>query len=112
MIAAAAGLTVLIETGFMALVGYRRRVFLVVCALVNLASNLTLNLMLDLAPTTWRHGLVPILEVAVVIVEWAVLRLVVGGPKPPALTSRVSIRLGLATLATNALSFGLGQVIF
>ena len=96
----------------MALVGYRRPVFLVVCALANLASNLALNLTLALAPDHWRVGLLPMLELAVVVAEWAVLRLVVAGPNPPPLRSRISVRLAIATVLANVLSFTIGVILF
>ena len=103
----------MVEVAVMALAGYRKAQFLVVCALVNLASNLSLNLILVAAGTHWRSALLPVLELAVVPAEWAVLRLVVAGPEPPPpVRSAGSGRLLLVTLLANAASFGLGLVVF
>ena len=112
LLIAAAGVTVATEVGFMALVGYRRQAFLLVCGLVNLISNLALNLTLALTPDQWRPGLLPALEVGVVVAEWAVLRLMVAGPPPPPVRSRTSLRLALATVAANALSYSIGLLLF
>ena len=112
LLAAAAAVTVVVEVAFLTLLGYRRPVFLLMCALINLTSNLALNLILIQAPTHWRGGVLPVLELAVVAAEWAVLRLVVAGPVPPPVRSRTSLNLALAVLAANALSFTIGLIWF
>ncbi|MCL2092327.1 MAG: hypothetical protein FWH11_14195 [Micrococcales bacterium] len=110
-LAATAALAVAVEVPVMALAGYRRAVFLAVCALVNLGSNLALNLTLTLAPGTWRTVLLPMLEAAVVVVEWAVLRLVVDGPRPPLAIYRPSARLAVVVLVANLTSLAVGFVL-
>ena len=96
----ACALTVLIETPFLALWGYRKRdeVIIVVCA--NVVTNLLLNLLLWRVPSLYGPA-VYALEALVVAVEYGVYRLAFGP------------RCGLfwLTLAANALSYGLGLLI-
>ncbi len=96
----ACALTVLIETPFLALFGYRKRdeVIIVVCA--NVVTNLLLNLLLWRVPSLYGPA-VYALEALVVAVEYGVYRLAFGP------------RRGLfwLTLAANALSYGLGLLI-
>lgn len=102
-LALACGLTVIIETAFLALVGYRGRAFLALCVLVNVATNLTLNL-----ATAPLSGVVDItyfiyiLEAAVVCVEYLVYALIEGRSR----------KLFLLTLAANAISYIAGLFIF
>ena len=96
----ACALTLLIETPFLALWGYRKRdeVIIVVCA--NVVTNLLLNLLLWRVPSLYGPAVYG-LECAVVAVEYAVYRLAFGP------------RRGLfwLTLAANALSYGLGLLL-
>ena len=101
--AGAAGLTALVETGFLALVGYRRRAFVIGCVLVNLASNLTLNLGLSFSGD-WFWRLLWPAEALVVVIEWFVLRLLVD-------RSASVGRLFAFVLLANLLSLGLGLIL-
>ena len=109
----AAALTVVIETVLLAIAGYRSHRFVVVCILVNLATNLTLNVALGVAtaPDAWPWGLVGALEVVVVIVEWAVLRLV-AGPGGNSVRARASARLAGFVLLANVVSFTIGLLLY
>jgi len=107
----AAGLTVAIETPLLALLGYRTRRFILVCVLVNLASNLTLNLGLSFIGR-WMWPAVIAAEIAVVIVEWAVLRLVADKGDPVPLRSKQAARLLAAVFAANLTSFLVGVIFW
>ena len=93
-------LTVLIETPFLALFGYRRREELAVIVCANVVTNLLLNLALMLLPLP-RWSVYP-LEAAVVAAEYAVYALAFGRSR----------RLFLLTLAANCLSYGIGLLLF
>ena len=96
-------ITVLIETPWMALWGYRKRdeILLVIC--VNVASNLLLNLVLVLAfPGQDTGSLIYLFEAIVVAAEYVVYAIALGR----------SWKLFLITLAANCLSYGLGLLIF
>lgn len=96
-------ITVLIETPWMALWGYRKRdeILLVIC--VNVASNLLLNLVLVLAfPGRDTGALIYLFEAIVVAAEYVVYAIALGR----------SWKLFLITLAANCLSYGLGLLIF
>ena len=109
--AGAAALTILIETPILVVAGYRTRIFIAVCVLINLASNLTLNMGLSLTRSWYWYALYPS-EVAVVIVEWAVLRLVADkGNSVPAL-SGASAKLLFFVFLANLTSFGLGMLMW
>jgi|GEM_PF-1562692 len=108
MIWLAAALTIAIETLLLYALGYRTRRFVLVCALINLATNLALNLGLSyLTPPTYWVVLVPA-ELVVVAVEWAVLRLVADHGRTVAWPSPANWRLlGYVALA-NLASFAIG----
>lgn len=97
---AACGLTVLIETAFLALCGYRDAFSVTVIACANILTNLTLNLILGVFGL-WGRWLLP-LELAVVAAEFAIFAKAFGP----------SWRLFGLTLAANAISFGVGVAIF
>lgn len=101
---AACLMTVAIETAFFALLGYRDRVFLLLCICVNGATNLSLNLLLLLADCLGLtlRWLVYLLEAVVVAAEFLVYGAVRGK----------SWNLFLLTLAANALSYGVGLLLF
>ena len=93
-------LTVLIETPFLALFGYRDRYALTVTVCVNIITNLTLNLCLRfLLP----HSVFSIAaaEAAVVLAEYALYRIAFGRKRG----------LFPLTFAANAVSLGLGLLI-
>ena len=108
----AAGLTVVIETGIMVAAGYRSRRFVLACVCINIATNLTLNVLLALFSMkyrTWSWGLVGVLEAVVVVVEWSVLRLAAGseGQSVP-FRSRATVRLAGFVVLANLASFAAG----
>jgi len=103
----AAGLTVLIETPILAIAGYRDRLFLTVCVLINLATNLTLNLGLSFVGRWDWLVLIPA-ECLVVVVEWAVLALVADKGLSVPLFSRCGVRLLGCVFLANLASFLLG----
>ena len=107
----AAGLTVIIELAFFWLVGYRNQRFLLVCILINIATNLTLNLGLSLA-SQWYPKVIYPAEVAVVVVEWAVLRLVANKGQPVGLWSRASAKLLVFVFLANLASFLIGLALW
>jgi len=112
MLASAAAVTVAVETAFLALIGYRTRLFLAVCALINLATNLTLNLGLSFVPTHAYWYVLAAAEAAVVVVEWAVLRLLADCGRCVPWRSRASARLLAWVFVANVLSFSLGPLLF
>ena len=97
-------LTIVIETLFFVGIGCRDRVFLLLCVLANAATNLSLNLILQLL-YTWGVDLtvaVYPLEALVVAVEYGIFA---------ALRGR-SLRLFLLVLAANGLSYGAGLLLY
>lgn len=101
----AALLTILAETGLFALCGHRRPVFLLYCALVNLLTNITLNLLIALL--LWRggpalaHALAGPLEGCVVAAEYWFFRQALSPGR----------RLLALTLCANLLSYSLGVLL-
>ncbi|NCB50827.1 MAG: hypothetical protein EOM54_02925 [Clostridia bacterium] len=99
----ACALTVVIETAFLALCGFRSRAFLAICVLVNIATNLLLNISLyPLSNIVDITYFIYVLEAMVVAAEYMVYALIEG-------RSRL---LFLLTLAANALSYGTGILIY
>ena len=93
-------LTVGIELAWFALAGYgRKRYFLLLCTAVNVATNLTLNLLLYAYRST---AVIFTLEALVVLTEYAVYAASEGRSK----------RLFLLTLGANAASFLTGVFLF
>ena len=95
----ACGLTMVIETAYFFLTGYRDRNFLIVCLAVNAATNLSMNLILK--ETGVQIGTVIIAEVIVVAVEYVVYCLV----------SKPSKALLIHTAIANVLSFSIGGIL-
>ena len=97
----ACGLTVLIETGFFLLLGWRDRDRLTAVVCANVVTNLLLNLCLTLwVPfNAWTVALGELLAVAF---EYAVYARLCGRSR----------HLALQTLLANALSFGIGVLLF
>ena len=97
----ACGLTVLIETGFFLLLGWRDRDRIIVVVCANIASNLLLNLAFDtLIPRSARS--IAVGEAAVVAAEYFVYTRLSGRSRA----------LAMQTLLANALSFGAGVLIY
>ena len=97
-----AALTAAVETMFLAAAYRRDAAFLGLYAAVNVASNLTLNLLLALLPRAALTWLVYPLELAVAAADYSVYALACGRSR----------RLFLLTLAANVLSYSLGLLIF
>lgn len=101
MIFLACLLTVLIEGGFLALLGYRDRFSLTVIVCVNVISNLLLNLfiwfVLGGTPGAWIY----LLELCVVVGEYVIYSVAFGRGR----------KLFFLTLAANCISYGLGLLI-
>ena len=93
-------LTVIIETCFLAALGFRKpyEIKIIVCA--NIATNLTLNLALAVIPSL--YGWIYVSEALVVAAEYFIYRQAFGGLR----------RLFGLTLAANMLSYCLGLLIF
>ena len=95
-------LTVLLETGFFYLLGYREKDDLTIVACANVVTNLTLNLTIALflsgGPGLW----LALLEGLVVLAEYLIYARAFGA----------SGKLFLQTLAANALSYGVGVLLF
>ena len=93
-------LTALIETVFFRAAGFRDKDFLLLSAAVNLMTNLSLNLILNL--TGWGTVGVLFLEAAVVGSEYLCYSSAEGR----------SARLFLLTFAANLVSFFMGVLIY
>ena len=102
----AAAVTIVVETVILAAAGYRTKRFLAVCVLINLATNLSLNLGLTLLPGVAYWAVLYPGEVAVVVIEWLVLRLVAEPVRMP------NGRLLGFVLAANVASFLCGPLLF
>ena len=102
MIFLACAFTAAAETALFALLGYRRIWQLTVVACANIASNLLLNLTAALCFPGGVGAWIWPLEAAVVAAEYAVY----------AAAFAPGLRLFALTLAANALSYGLGLLLF
>ena len=102
MIFIACLLTVLIETPFLAVCGYRKRCDLAVIVCTNVVTNLLLNLIIQLlfrgSPGVWIY----LMELAVVLAEFLIYA---------AAFEKTWKMLGL-TFAANCISYGIGLLIF
>jgi hypothetical protein len=99
----ACALTVVIETAFLALCGYRSAAFITVCVSANIATNLTLNLSTPpLSQIVNITYFIYVLETAAVAAEYGIYALLLGPSR----------RLFLLTIAANALSYGTGLLIY
>jgi len=106
----AAILTIVIETPILFAAGYRSRRFVLVCVLINAATNLTLNLGFGLAAQRPWPALLAA-EVSIVFIEWAVLRAVADGGDPVPWFSRPAARLLGFVFLANLTSFLVGFVV-
>lgn len=93
-------LTVAVETPFLMWFGYRDRNAVSIIVLVNVITNLLLNLTLALVGRTWIAAL--LLECLVVAAEYWVYALAFGRGR----------KLFFLTLGANVLSWGIGLVLF
>lgn len=98
----ACALTAAVETALFALFGYRRGWQLLVVACANVASNLLLNLTAALAFPGGVGAWVWLLEGAVLAAEYAVYTV----------AFRPGWRLFALTAGANALTYGLGLLLF
>ncbi len=96
-------LTVLIETVLFYLLGYRTKDDITIVACANVVTNLSLNLILAISGTraTYWNIVVP-LELAVVLAEFLIYARAFGPSRS----------LFWKVLAANALSFGIGLLLF
>ena len=94
-------MTVVIETSFFALFGYRTRDEMVITVCANVITNLLLNLYLVWFITE-RGAIIYLLECVVVLAEYAVYAFSFGQSR----------RLLLLTFAANCLSFVTGLLLF
>ena len=94
-------LTVLIETPFMALCGYRgwSAIAIIICA--NVITNLVMNVLLALLCPQWTLGVLAVAEALVVAAEYAIYSVPFGRGR----------KLFMLTLAANVLSCGVGLVL-
>ena len=97
----ACALTVLIEVPFLALFGFRGREEIAVTVCANIVTNLVLNLCWALV-LPHRTAVVLLAESLVVLAEYVIYALAFGK----------SGRLFFLTCAANALSFGIGVILF
>lgn len=99
----ACALTVVIETAFLALCGYRSAAFITVCVCANTATNLSINLAVGpLSGVVNITFFIYVLEAVAVAAEYGVYALLLGPSR----------RLFLLTAAANALSYGAGLLIY
>ena len=94
-------MTVIIETVFFRLFGWRGRTELVIVMLVNVITNVSLNLIISLLPDVYGSFWLIILELAVVAAEYLIYRSAFGP----------SGRLLPVTFFANVLSFLLGAFL-
>lgn len=94
-------LTVLIETPFLALFGYRGKTAITIIACTNVITNLLMNTTLALFFPQWTMGILAMAEALVVAVEYAVY----------AVPFSRGWRLFLLTAVANMLSCGVGLFI-
>ena len=92
--------TVIIESFFLFLCGYRKKEQLIIVVCANVLTNLTLNLILLFFGRTAL--LLAFLELAAVAAEYLIYAILFGRSK----------HLTLLTVAANILSFAIGLIIF
>lgn len=99
----ACALTIVIETLFFLLIGWRDRRFLLLCISANALTNLCLNLLIWLLMTLgfWHGILVLPLELLVVAAEFCIYGIV----------RRRDLRLLGLVFAANALSYSVGLLV-
>ena len=100
--------TILIEVGFFALFGYRKKRFVIIAILANLSSNLILNYTVLLTGIAYRQEyiiILPLMELVVYIYEVLLLQTAVK-------EKRERIEIIFLTLASNLLSFAFGIIMY
>ena len=102
MIILACLLTVLIETGFLALFGFRSRFDLTVIVCANIITNLVLNTVITLFFHGYPGGWIWVMEALVVAAEFGIY----------AFAFKPSWKLFFLTFAANALSYSIGLILF
>ncbi len=105
----ACGLTVIIETPFVLLTLKRSRDFAIVAVCANVLTNLTLNLVYSLLyiyvlRPPWTGIIIYPLEACVVAAEFLIYRAY--------LKDVPKLKIFLLTLAANAVSYGVGVMVF
>jgi hypothetical protein len=98
----AALLTVVIETSFLAAMGYRSRLFVITCVLINFVTNVTLNVTVMLLPAEAVRLLQYPLEISIVFIEWGVLKFFVSNKR----------KLLAFVFLANLISFLTGLLLF
>ena len=94
-------LTVLIETPFLAVCGYRSKSAIAIIVCTNVITNLVMNVLLTLLCPQWTMGILALAEALVVIAEYGIYSVPFGRGK----------KLFLLTLAANVLSCGVGLIL-
>jgi hypothetical protein len=94
-------LTVLIETPFLAVCGYRSKGAIAITVCTNVITNLVMNVLLTLLCPQWTIGVLVLAEALVVVTEYLIYSVPFGRGQ----------KLFLLTLAANALSCGLGLIL-
>ena len=94
-------LTVLIETPFFALCGYRSKSAIAIIVCTNVITNLVMNVLLTLLCPQWTIGVLVLAETLVVVAEYLIYSVPFGRGQ----------KLFLLTLMANALSCGLGLIL-
>lgn len=102
MIFVACLLTVLIETAFFAVFGYRKRYDLTVIVCTNVVTNLLLNLIIQLVFHGNPCGWILPLELAVILSEFLIY----------AKAFEKTPKILALTFSANCLSYGIGLLIF
>ena len=99
----ACALTIAFETLFFLLIGWRDRLFLLLCVSANALTNLCLNLLIALLARFgfWQGWLALPLELLVVAAEYAIYLIV----------RKRGWKLLLLVLAANALSYSIGLLV-
>ena len=72
-------LTVLIETPFLAVCGYRSKGAIAIIVCTNLITNLLMNVLLTLLCSRWTIGALALAEVLVVVAEYVIYSVTFGG---------------------------------
>lgn len=102
----ALGLTLILEIPFFIILGFRGKYFVLIFLLINVATNLTLNIIIYylrilIGEINIYYFIIP-LEIIVTLIEWLVYRTFLDKRK----------NLLIATILANAFSFGIGLIVF
>ncbi len=100
-IAKACLLTVLIETPFLALCGYKSKTAITIIVCTNIITNLVMNVILALAFPHWTMQVLLAAETMVVAAEYLIYSIPFGR----------GWKLLMLTLAANVLSCGIGLLV-